>query len=557
MVIEKDRLIPACARREFLNARAEECGTLLFDLRTLGPQYYFAGSEDARPLNEVCSERVRKAGEAYMETYVRSWASAYGSKRLAELERLTDAADRWESLGALVQRGDDRRGAAGDLVADELAAALGEIIESLPFWAWYFDESANRWTDAINPDDKDWLEVASWMQRAIEQYWPRELGRFAVDARMPSESEVKAEPGKPPWQVLSDEHIRRWKELTKGIAARGALPSKFDSDAREKDPKAIPWGSIATLRREARIDDEKLTGQLLAFERKAQGLLSKALTETLCGVQARYFRDLEPFDGWPYLNASADTPKALETVDFADFKGFVREMERAWKAFEVLEDALPQDEPLRGPRLEFYRECQVWARFLQLNDQLMPSPLVVEVEGADPVTEPFGKERVQDTAQMYYDAVTLDLALAISKEGEPGASGEEPLRIPTLAADKLNKPRKALWRWGVRTGGTGLSVSLVDGRGPEGGGGSRYPSITHALGESSPLALCAYLHRHGVHSGDQWVTSHAFELVTELKQRGQGNLVSTLDPGKTTVGEKFLFRLERPLPDPVRKLSRP
>ena len=65
------------------------------------------------------------------------------------------------------------------------------------------------------------------------------------------------------------------------------------------------------------------------------------------------------------------------------------------------------------------------------------------------------------------------------------------------------------------------------------------------------------MHKHGVRYGDKWVTSHLFDLVSRLKRDGRSDLVGTLDPGRTQVGEKFIFKLQRPMPDPIPKLQRP
>jgi hypothetical protein len=176
----------------------------------------------------------------------------------------------------------------------------------------------------------------------------------------------------------------------------------------------------------------------------------------------------------------------------------------------------------------------------------------VDVRGDDPVTPPFGQERVEDTAQHYYDAVALDLGLCI-KEGDQPCSTDRPLRIPTLTEQRKGV-RRTIWKWTTRPGNPELTVALVDGRRRE-GVSQNYPSLTRTLGQSSPLALCAYLHRYGVRSDDEWVTSHGFDLPREFVNKGVGHLKGTVDPDKTFVGEKYIFTLERPLPDPIAKLQ--
>ena len=555
-VIQRDRVVPACATREFLSARAEECSNLLYSLKDFNEDFYFASDEDVRPLNQLCTVRLEEAGVAYFSKYVSSWAEAYEQKRLPELERLIDRATDWETLLTLLQaRGD--RGATGiNEVIDEAQAALAEVYEAVPFWAWYFDEDAGVWSMSVDPDDREWAEVASWMQQALSQHWPGSLGRFVSAARPAVSDDDEITPGTAPWDALSQALAHRSRKLAKALMAQGTLPREFGADTQRTYSADMPWGRVQSLRREARVDDERLSAQLVAFEEKTQRLLSAALTEVLVDVQIRHLRDLEPFDGWPYLNASGDGIKALDTVDFTDFKRFVREIELAWSVFEPIEQAMPPDDAHLGARLTFYRACRDWARFMRLDEQLVPDELVVEIQGADPVTEPFGKERMHDTAQHYYDAVALDIGLAISRDDVPGSDSDLPLRMPTLTEQKIQK-RRATWRWTSRAGRTELTVALIEGRTRAGVAGA-YPTISHTLGQSSPLALCAYLHRHGVRYGDQWVTSHAFDLVTEFKRKGQGNLVGTLDPDKRIVGEKFMIKLvDRPLPEPILKLGRP
>ncbi len=558
-VVKSDSIgqVPACATRPFLNELMEESSNLLYSLGDFDSSYYFRSTDDTQPLNEVCMQELGRAGRVYTREYVRSWADAYESADLSELGRLIDRADDWDTLARMMQRGSGVRGTGGDAVANELQVALTELLEAVPFWSWYLDNVSGRWTSNVDPTDMDWLEVASWMQDAIEKDGGQALASFAVEAQYPKDSLEGANDADAPWSALADGFVERWTALSKAIASNVKLPNKFGNDARKEDTAAIPWNTIQALREEARIDKEyKLTGQLVAFESKAQELLSRALSETLFVMQSRYFANADAYDGWPYLNESAVGPKSLQTVDFVEFKEFVREVGRAQLVFQPIEESLPHDEPFWMARNNFYEGARNWVGFMGLGNRVTAEALVVSVEGADPVTEPFGKERVHDTAQQYYDAVSLDLALAVVKDDEPGSDVGRPLRIATLTEKKINRPQNAVWDWSTRAGKTELSVSLIEGRKREGSGRS-YPNLTRTFGETSPLALCAYLHRHGIRYGDKWVTSHSFDLPARFRAAGQAPLISTLDPDKHIVGEKFLFKLERPMPDPIYPLERP
>ena len=241
-------------------------------------------------------------------------------------------------------------------------------------------------------------------------------------------------------------------------------------------------------------------------------------------------------------------------MDFGAFKRFLVEIERAWKYFEPLEEALPREDELALRRAGFYRGSREWLAFLRLKDELSPDPLQVAIEGGDPVTRPHGKEVPQDTAQHRYAAVALDLGLCFEREGMPGHDCDRPLRIATLLEEKILS-REAIWRWTGRTDNKELSLSLVDGLPAEGSMTQHYPNVRRVLGESSPLALCAYLHRHGVRHEGKWITSHKFDLAAELRQQGKGDLAGGLGVDDSIIGEKFIFKLERLLPDPIAKLG--
>jgi len=542
--------IPNCVTREFLSVRGEECVGLLAYLRDFTGDYYFTSADDVKPLNEQCLDALADTTQKYMRMYVRSWATAYQSKKLDELQRLLDKGDSWQSLAERLKGRGDKEGGGRDDVGNELYWAVSEILGAVPYWSWFQDESG-RWVQGAGTDDPYWSTVGDWMETAIRDEWPSQLGRFAGEAKLPADLE-SALKDKAPWVVLAGEFSERWRVLAKAIGACTALPNKFETVPKPEGKVLIPWGEIARLRDDARLDDEKLTGQLGEFEKQAQALLSVALTRILCDIQSRYFSDREPYDGWPYMNPAGEGPKALETVNFTDFKRFVQEVDRAWQVFESLEDRLADSGDLATARAMFYRGCRDWVGFLKLTN-LDAAELPLEITLADPV-KVYGKQNVQDTAQHYYQGVALDLGLCVRDDAaQMGCDPDKPLRSNTLLEEKV-KRRDATWRWTARTPNKELSVALVDGRPIEGSTGS-YPPVRTGVGESSELALCSYLHRYGVARDDgRWVTTHAFDLEAEFKKLGQANLTSTLAANKKIVGETFLFKLDRPLPPPILRL---
>ena len=547
----RDRVIPACATRTFLSKRADECADLLNRLRDFKPKtYYFDSEADDRPLNEQCIEKLRGAGRIYMDEYVRSWSQAYGQRELSELDRLQKRADDWPALADIMRGSGGARGASGEAVADELRGALSEVLEALPFWDWFFDEQTNKWVAPDITGDRDWAEVAGWMQTALENSWSRDFGRFVVEAVCPKDGTGKQPADAPPWDAIAGEFFVRWEELAQAMARR-QIPAKFDSDLDNTTLEGIPWSAIERLRERARLDDERLTGLVVSFQEKSQGVLSRALSKALFEIQRRELGDRTPFDGWPYLPGDDYGANALDTVAFAEFKSFVTQVERAWVVLEELEKGLPDRDAFRQDRLVVYRLCREWIQFMGIDNSLTPDALQVVVEVGDPVKEPLGKERPEDTPQMYYDAIVLDLGLAVGGGGNPM---EDVLRIPTLAEQRQGKKFAGSWKWDTRSENRELKVSLVDGR-RRAGASRAYPDLMIPLGEASPLALCAYLHRHGIRNGEEWVSSHMFDLVKRFKEKGVGDLAGTLDPERTKVGVKFLFDLGRPMPEPIPRIG--
>ena len=66
-----------------------------------------------------------------------------------------------------------------------------------------------------------------------------------------------------------------------------------------------------------------------------------------------------------------------------------------------------------------------------------------------------------------------------------------------------------------------------------------------ALGMYSPLAFCAYLHRYGNgrEQNKTWYATHGFERQAR-------------DAPTQTVGDMLVFRLRRPLPEPIPRLPK-
>jgi len=544
--LEGGGYIPACTTRAYLRNLAEDCADLRDWLVVFDDDFYLPSEDDPEPLNELCLERIKQACRKYMKTYVREWAQAYQNKKLAELQHLAERSEDWREFSKRMEDSSQV-----NKVSDELEQSLAEILGVLPFWS-YDKDNNDEWYDRTEYDEHS-RTVGAWMRDSIEQEWPMEsLGRFALRVEFP-EGEIR--PGsqnEAPWKRLAGEFAGRWKDLAL-VISQARLSQKFQRKAN-KSLEPIRWGRIEALRREARLDKERLTGQFTAFEQEAQKLLSAALTEALWRIQSKYFpKSPEVYDGWPYLGSeSSGGLKALETVAFPEFKQFVRDVNRAAEAFEPLERGLPA-EPLSAARGVFCGGCKAWKSFIGIEDELKTTDLEVTIEGKDPLQKPVGKYKVEDTAQYHYNAMQLNLGLAIRDEAT-GSSSYASLRIPTKTEDKVGKPQKAVWTWTKPPDNPTFTVSLVDS--PKDLG---YPTMEHTLGKSSPLAFCAYLHRHGVldpedNDRHKWITSHGFDLRKEFRLREDEGKINKLDT-INVVGEGFIFTLDRSLPPPIKKLK--
>jgi hypothetical protein len=139
---------------------------------------------------------------------------------------------------------------------------------------------------------------------------------------------------------------------------------------------------------------------------------------------------------------------------------------------------------------------------------------------------------------------------------QPGVSERSPMRISTLARGDAGA-RIAWWRWESAGSGVTLKMQLAGGIQGE-GKKTAYPDSIQPiiLGNSSPLALCAYLHRYATYDEQNgvWFSSHAIDLAAAFKKAGTGDL--TPPDGKTRMGAKFTFKLDRPMPAPIQRLNK-
>ncbi len=539
--------IPGCASPDFLNDRARECVQLMWCLGHLEPRQYFARAGETPPRNQRCLGLLEASWKQYCEAYVDQWKVAYESKSLSELARVTRVSTSWEALASQFQTSPGR--AQVDeraVVRDEFQPALTQALQALP-WALY---SAR---DGWQPDPQDPYYGAQ-NRRVLETYngalrdrWPG--AAFARNART---AETTAAPNLQPWERVSEEFAQRWRDWCTAAGAAAPLPRRFDSSTL---PTFAPirWDEITKLQDETGLQDERITGAIVAFQKTAQDLLNAELTGRFCAIQADTLGDVAPYEGWPYTVAQGSGMTALETVPFDQFARLLNLVHQADETLKPLEQGLPEDDPVRRARRTFVEACARWREFLRLSPQGAAVPLELEVSTADPVGAPYGQERVDDSAQHWYARVRLALGLEWQKVA--GQAGTDPLVFETVA-EAWGRPVRTVWKWTTSLEQPDISFELVDGIESERGFVS--PRINaRALGRNSALALCAFLHRYGVYHDGNWVVTFGIRLADAFTAAGKSDLIPRLPEPGWTVGMKFYLRLSpgRELPDPIVKLA--
>ncbi len=540
--VEGRGYVPMAATRDFFNKRADEWGELQFNLIDFEDGYYFDEADSEFALNERCRDLVDGATEDYLKSYVRTWSDAYSDKKIRSLAGLSDKAVDWRGLVESLEGG--RRGVDRVEIGNEVSASLGELLAAVPFWHWYYEKPLDRW-EASSFEEAYWNDFRSWLDSAIGSEWDRSADRFVSSPlTLPEGDRSEA-----PWEMLSGQVLRAWNELTQAMIDNRDLPDTFDRKARLRRLVPIPWGRLERIRQESGLVDERLTGELVAFEARAQGFLSQELTNILADVQSDFFARSRTSSGWPFADGDD-----LASVDFEDFKEFLAAVRLARATFEPLEEGIDPSDSNFATRRQFYEQCDLWWRFLGLDEQtLATTSLGVEIFGGDPMTAPNVKDRPDGTAQHYYRYVDLDLGLRLDgADGSRGSIG--PVRVATLLEEKV-LVKKAKWTWSADAGRRRMQVRFAEGwEVPE--SRERYPDIPVVLGDVSPLSFCTYLHRYGQRQGDQWLTVHKADFRTAWKSQGKERLVQRLEADKYVRGEMFVFKLERRMPEPVVPLER-
>ncbi|UCE58228.1 MAG: hypothetical protein JSU63_12385, partial [Phycisphaerales bacterium] len=535
--------IPACATSEFLGSVAGDCVDLLSLLNDFDTDFYLASEAGATPPHERCYDELLGRWREYASRYAASWKEAYEHRELNKLAALEERlSDGWDSFSSQCKRrggGRSRLDIRG--VTDEFSPSLEEILRATR-WATYIAEDqlswSQSWDDAYYRDHAEAVEDA--VLAALGKHWGE--GSFVLNAAEESGRSARSDP---PWITLTKKYVSLWDDLIERIGQNtelGRQAKKLANQDYQPDRfEKIPFGEIEKLRRAGRLDDERLTARLVEFERKAQGLLSAALTSVFCRIQDDYLGRRDPPDGWPYLGA-ARANQQVSAIDFKSFKRFLYDVDRAKTLFAELEIGLP-DDAVKRARTQFHNQCLEWYNFLRLEgegEQLSAGALGMEIKGGDPLSDPEFRREVVDTAQFdyHYWELSLGFKKITNEDGTKADSTPGVLRTATHVNKGKFHNRAAVWDW-PQSAGT-VAATLVS---PLSGTSGTSPS--QDLGQASPLALCGYLHGYGYGEGKIWKTLNVWDIADRA------------DPGADVrkVGEMLVFMLERPMPAAIKKLT--
>jgi hypothetical protein len=452
--------------------------------------------------------------KAYMRAYVQAWDKAYRGRRLTKLAKLTDGVLNWEHLAKRLR--DDKnlvREAAG-----EFSESLQDIVRSV---------AMGNYTDEGTAWESSETNLNGWFSDVIGESW--KTGKW-VTGLLPPPAADKA-----PWGVIATGFKGTWDNLVRGIEGNYNLADRRDRGAEHFE--SIPWGSTEDLQTKYGLTDERLTKELLEFERWAGKLLDARLTELLIATQGAELGNLkpDPASGWPFLGLA---PNPLATVQYEKFKNLLREVEKTRVAFEKLESGLGKGEAPPGykDRQAFYTACSRWQEFLKadaVDVTVVPCSIGQAPGGGWP-------QNIKSYCRDVADSIKLQL----------GGRGQLDFSCESQHWDDS----KITWNFKELTGDWLVSINARSEQKSSDTKNAKDPSkVIHLvektklqkLGEDSALALCAYLERYGKPKDDRktWYVVHGFDAeVGGAKPEAYG-AVLRFDFGKTR------------LPEPIPKLE--
>jgi hypothetical protein len=522
--------IPRCATAESLQGTAEDCAKLLWYLNEFTPDHFLKDADDPRDLTQVCRDSINQQGQRYMQAYVSAWDQAYRAKRLGALAQLNEAAADWAGLQIACK---ERRSS----VTSEYRDALSELLRQVRFAT--FDPAKGQLADAGDI----YAIVAGWYGIALGNAWQTETLDFAKSCEPPADA---INSNLAPWDRIAVEMSNRWDALTKAVETCGEIPRKFDANTVEM--QTIPWDQLRKRQGDCRLVTERLTSELVQFEKRVQELLSVELTESYVQVQNNWFRDTAPAsEGWPYRDL-----ESLATVEFQRFSNFLIETNQAQRVLASL-SSLPESTPGVAERAEYLRRCEQWRTLFDFDARNKPSPLKFTLYPDYP-----DLSVGQGGVQKYY--ATILLAAGIEEKRDGASDTTSGIRISSnVEPGGLQNRRDVTWDWQRNAlAGNDMTIRLNDPKEITAQSTRRFQELVEPLGTSSELGLCAYLLRYGSPTDPldrkTWTVHHIWNL--EQKFASDQQLLSALEQNLTRVGLKIVYQFDREIPMGVPKLER-
>lgn len=509
--------IPRAAKSQTILQYAWDCFKLRKALAALPPDTYLeAGNPGDRP--RLAGDAINRAWVGYVRKYAVEWKTAYDAKNIPELDQLASVSGvRWPQFAQRLSPS-----APGALNRAAIASALqNSLSEVLMATRWGLYEPRGRDTlDRAN--DALMRDIGGAYVEALRGAWGP--NSFVVSAQ---DSTVQ---GVVPGDNIARQIADAFTQLCGAIEVGATLPTDF---SRATPPAAlgdIRWGVIQTLRSNGNLADEKLSAKLVEFEKRAKELLSLEISRVLVDIQTATLRGASASTGWPFTSTSETS-----TVPLADFINFLTQIDNARGAFERIEQQLGADDPEVLRRAPFYKACADWRAFLALgNNGNQPAPLGVTVWIDDPLAGGGGGQ-VDDTAQNYYNRVSLAVGLELDGGGAV---------IEFDSKDRKSQSKRAAWKWSPAGAGK-FEFRLFQGI-PALGQAQPMPEIDpRPLGQGGEFGFIAYLKAQARRDADgTWIADHAIDISNILKQRG-------MPAGKPRIGIRVRYQLDRPVPPAI------
>lgn len=525
--------IPKWLGDDFLDARMGECFDLFYYLGQLDASHFYLDERGGSSLRDDCLVELDRTGAKWWNMHASAWTQAYAARSLPQLKQLRESATQWGALVDALQAESQKPTAR---IRDDVEAALGEILRAIPFSFHY--RAKGTWKEPP-PDSAGYRNIAAWRSNATQdsvRSFP-----FLASAR-PFDVEGVRSASIAPWTSIASRFGGLWADQMRDIIGCGKLPTEFTD--RQKTFSPIGWGRYEEARSQTRLSDEKLTGELAAFENHAKSLLDRELTSVLIAVQGRHSA------GGGALPSSG--------TDFLRFKEFLAEVGRAEKALVNLEQGLETDAGRR--RMAYYKQCRDWREFLGIAGDGASSatrPLGVTVSAQDPVSNPANYnavfETVDDTPANLYSKVQL--IVGIDKR-EGGPLSDEGTTWETVTSG-LVLQKSGVWNWS--SAGMPMKFRLFDGKPDPARTNSPNEKLRECektVGTTSPLSLVAYLQSQGKSdaTGTTWYVLERIDLRSAFEDQATKDIVKKLPERSQRMNIGFVFKLERPLPPPISPL---